>query len=315
LFISLCCSDTQRIFRVYRSGRSKEKTASIASEADVTPNGKAPSSFPFITNTTETKASIVFFHGAGHSALSWALCAHQIRLESKCEVIAFDSRGHGATRTSDDTNMSLETFVNDAIDLISTLFNDFSSGRKIILVGHSMGGSIAAHVAKRLSQPDSPVKNLVGLVVVDVVEGTALSALSSMHRIIQNRPTFFTSIAEAIQWSLFSGMLRNVESAQVSVPSLLLKNNDGYIWRTNLLSTEPFWQEWFNDLSNVFLSARVAKMLILAGTDRLDKPLTIAQMQGKFHLVLFPTCGHAIQEDDPLKTARAIIQFQQRNRW
>jgi len=110
-------------------------------------------------------------------------------------------------------------------------------------------------------------------------------------------------------------MLRNVESAQVSVPSLLLKNNDGYIWRTNLLSTEPFWQGWFNDLSNVFLSARVAKMLILAGTDRLDKPLTIAQMQGKFHLVLFPTCGHAIQEDDPLKTARAIIQFQQRNRW
>lgn len=38
-------------------------------------------------------------------------------------------------------------------------------------------------------------------------------------------------------------------------------------------------------------------MLLLAGTDRLDKELTIAQMQGKFQLVLLPSCGHAIQED------------------
>ena len=32
-------------------------------------------------------------------------------------------------------------------------------------------------------------------------------------------------------------------------------------------------------------------MLLVAGTDRLDKPLTIAQMQGKFQLVLMPTSG------------------------
>lgn len=33
------------------------------------------------------------------------------------------------------------------------------------------------------------------------------------------------------------------------------------------------------------------QILILAGTDRLDKPLTIGQMQGKFQLALLPQVG------------------------
>lgn len=54
---------------------------------------------------------------------------------------------------------------------------------------------------------------------------------------------------------------------------------------------------WFEDLSKMFLSSKAVKMLILAGTDRLDKELTIAQMQGKFQLTMFPSVGHTIQED------------------
>jgi protein phosphatase methylesterase 1 len=37
--------------------------------------------------------------------------------------------------------------------------------------------------------------------------------------------------------------------------------------------------------------------------------LTIGQMQGKFQLVLMPTAGHAIQEDEPDKTAEHVAQF------
>ena len=38
--------------------------------------------------------------------------------------------------------------------------------------------------------------------------------------------------------------------------------------------------EWFKDLSSKFLASRAGKLLLLAGTDRLDKPLMIGQMQG-----------------------------------
>ncbi len=50
--------------------------------------------------------------------------------------------------------------------MISTLWKDVESPPKIILVGHSMGGAIAVHVAA-----SGAIKNLAGLVVIDVVEG------------------------------------------------------------------------------------------------------------------------------------------------
>jgi protein phosphatase methylesterase 1 len=49
---------------------------------------------------------------------------------------------------------------------------------------------------------------------------------------------------------------------------------------------------WFTGLSESFLSVRAARLLVLAGTDRLDKPLMIGQMQGKFQMVVVP--GHAV---------------------
>jgi len=38
---------------------------------------------------------------------------------------------------------------------------------------------------------------------------------------------------------------------------------------------------WFTGLSSKFLSCKTAKLLILAGTDRLDRELLIGQMQGE----------------------------------
>ena len=56
-----------------------------------------------------------------------------------------------------------------------------------------------------------------------------------------------------------------------------------YVWRVNLFKSEPFWKSWFENLSKLFLSAPSnGRLLLLAGIDRLDKDLTIGQMQGKF---------------------------------
>ena len=112
------------------------------------------------------------------------------------------------------------------------------------------------------------------------------------------------------------------------------EGGDGaYHWRTDLAPTEPYWKGelrmgcrlcwlqwaprplashhrcavrlvfvwlwagWFENMSSLFLSVPGPKMLVLAGTDRLDTPLTIGQMQGKYQLALMPHCGHQIHED------------------
>ena len=51
---------------------------------------------------------------------------------------------------------------------------------------------------------------------------------------------------------------------------------------------------------------------MLAGTDRLDKDLMIAQMQGKLQVVMLPSCGHCIQEDAPGIVAGHLMAFKAR---
>jgi len=222
------------------------------------------------------------------------------------EVVTYDCRGHGLTKTQNDNDLSVETLTDDAVKLSNLLFSE--KDYQIILVGHSMGGAIAAHASNT-----NKIKNLIGLVVIDVVEGTALEALPSMHHILDQRPKSFKSLNSAIDWSVSSGMLKNFESARVSIPPQLIQKDDTFVWRTELEKSETYWRGWFENLSKIFLSARVAKCLILAGTDRLDKELTIGQMQGKFQLTLLPAVGHTIQEDNPMLMAQTLIQFKLRN--
>ena len=58
-----------------------------------------------------------------------------------------------------------------------------------------MGGAIAVHTAER-----DLIPSLSGLVVIDVVEGTAMEALSSMQSFLRGRPKVFKSIEHAIEW-------------------------------------------------------------------------------------------------------------------
>lgn len=87
-----------------------------------------------------------------------------------------------------------------------------------------------------------------------------------MKNILSQRPTKFKSVEEAIQWqyvvpsrvlgrcsydlshSISSGAVRNLESARVSVPSLLVpqpgraEGSQDVVWRTDLVATAPYWE-------------------------------------------------------------------------
>lgn len=70
----------------------------------------------------------------------------------------------------------------------------------IVIMGHSMGGAVAVHVAASDHCPSS----LIGVAVIDVVEGTALSALASMQSFLRSRPQSFNSIEDAIKWRYYT---------------------------------------------------------------------------------------------------------------
>eukprot|EP00741_Cyanophora_paradoxa_P023436 tig00021582_g22640.t1 len=249
----------------------------------------------------------VLLHGAGHSGLSWAVCASH--LKQRCRVMAYDFRGHGETETADAGNLAADVLVQDTVDVVKAVYGEEQP--PIVLVGHSMGGAIAARAAVAVEG----IPSLAGLAVIDVVEGTALQSLQHMRGVLQQRPPGFESLPRAIEWSVKSGTLRSVASARVSFPGQLKALGNGkYGWRIDLFESERYWHGWFAGLSELFLSARVPKMLLVAGTDRLDRPLTIAQMQGKFQLALIYGTGHSVHEDEPEKTAGQLLEFVERNR-
>lgn len=64
--------------------------------------------------------------------------------------------------------------------------------------------------------------------------------------------------------------------------SAISASNRKYAWRIDLAKTEQHWFGWFKGLSTAFLNVSVPKMLLLAGVDRLDRELTVGQMQGIF---------------------------------
>lgn len=323
---------------------------------------------------------LLFLHGGGFSALSWAVLSKNISHLVKCRCAAIDLRGHGDTVTTNDTDLSSETMSSDIGAVVKALYGD--EPPPIILVGHSMGGALAVHTTVR-----NLIPSLIGLVVIDVVEGTALEALTSMQTFLRGRPAIFKSMEHAIEWSVRAGQIRNVESAKVSMVGQLKRldtaetatslldhqhemevvtsttdtiaeeaedeghesdkpsdevkdrlHSEGgshgtsspdtapnkpqtcpsqstseitakYTWRIDLGKTEPYWKGWFQGLSQKFLSCEVPKMLLLAGVDRLDKDLTIGQMQGKFQMQVLPQCGHAVHEDSPDKVADVLATF------
>ena len=51
---------------------------------------------------------------------------------------------------------------------------------------------------------------------------------------------------------------------------------DKYVWRTDLLATKQYWEQWFKDLTSKFLKVKTKKLLVLAGIERLDTELVRA---------------------------------------
>ncbi len=315
---------------------------------------------------TRSRATlVVFVHGCGCTASSWSPTMRCIAEQASSVAsisrqgvafAAFDMRGHGQTsrrRSKGEKAMkgeeeedgapdlSMPNLAADALGVTICLAEWFgskmntSSPVNVMLVGHSLGGAVVVRAAELFIVKDvsNPIMRLVGVTVVDIVEGTAIPSLKMLPALLKSRPSRFSSVEEAIEWTLSSGMCNNPASAAISVPAMLRRERtcqpradidefDGdvateqpvtefFTWRTDIGRTAPFWEGWYKGLSAALLGlpSRVGKMLVLASTDRLDKPLTIGHMQGKFQFEVVQSAGHSVHEDQPADMANLLLRF------
>jgi len=161
---------------------------------------------------------IVCLHGAGHSALTFAALAEKLKPNNT--VVAFDFRGHGRHFAKNEADLSQAELIDETIKVLNFVETTHKN-RSIILLGHSMGGSIAAKVAYKIEQEMKDhvlCKAVCALFVIDVVEGTAMEALPFMEQIVHNRPIDFPDVISVIKYGLQSGQIKDKRSARVSMP-------------------------------------------------------------------------------------------------
>ncbi|KAK4105877.1 alpha/beta-hydrolase [Parathielavia hyrcaniae] len=371
----------------------------------VTHHGAGSSGLSFAVLSAEIRkrlpsAGILSLDARGHGQTTTTTTTHHSAMSALEDEEEAAGRGSGKAE-----DLTLSTLAADLLAVITLTQSamHWPALPPIILVGHSLGGAVVTELAFSLARQRSSSSSkasssssttttpppqtttgtttttattkmdLLGYAVLDVVEGSALDALQSMHAYLATRPAGFDTLLDAVEWHVRSRTVRNAVSARASVPGLLvhvrqqiqqtqqtqdqragvvgagggggrggrgegeaveeegggfvaerglLLNDSGparkdvskpWRWRTDLAKTQPFWEGWFGGLSSKFLSGRGGKMLLLAGTDRLDTELTIGQMQGKYALQVFPEAGHFIHEDLPEKTAMALVDFYRRN--
>lgn len=263
---------------------------------------------------TSTSPILFCLHGAGSSAMTFAAVASEISDQPDVDsvgIFCFDLRGHGDSSATSD--YSMRALISDVEQVLTIFCAKYDlSQNSIYFMGHSLGGAILSAVLA--SFDTKRVKPLLaGLILLDIVQETAIKSLVVMPAFIKKRPANFTSLNEAIDWHM-GLLLFNRDSAALSIPHLL--NREDLSWKTNLSQTQPFWGEWFSSLSEDFLAFKQSKLLILSTHEALDKDLIVGQMQGRYQLVAFnnqQSTGHFVQEDIPHHVSICVLDFIKRN--
>lgn len=80
-----------------------------------------------------------------------------------------DMRGHGGSTSPDDADLSKATLTADITALWRSLYA--AEAPPTVIMGHSVGGALSVWAAL-----EGGIATLEGMVVVDVVEGTAICA-------------------------------------------------------------------------------------------------------------------------------------------
>ena len=193
---------SQELYLESRGPRDSNGNSNGDSNGNGTSNGNGSSAAATTTTDDETRATyhvyltppanptkgplFICHHGAGASGMSFATFARAVRIQQpEAGVLSLEARGHGSvvrssttsssaspsspSSASNEDDYSISALEADALEMIKlvAIQQGWASGAPppCVLVGHSLGGAVATHIAAS----GALGARLVGFAVLDVV--------------------------------------------------------------------------------------------------------------------------------------------------
>lgn len=234
---------------------------------------------------------VVLVHGIGdQGARDWRLLIPELAREH--QVLAFDLPGF-ARSSKANALYSPENYV----AFMSFIIEKYAAGRRITLVGHSLGAALSLRYAATYP---SRVDTLVLADVPGILNRMAYSHYLS-HLGINQLPNFYPNQSEHLT-TLVGNLLGMVERSRFD-PEYMLNNT---IMRENVLQSDPAKIAGLalvlDDFGRPMREVAVPTLLIWGGEDKLA-PLRTAKVLASYmtdaRLEVLPGVGHTPMEERP----------------
>jgi N-formylmaleamate deformylase len=240
--------------------------------------------------TGGSRPPVILLHGLTANGACWAALAHAI--EEDYDVIMPDARGHGRSSVPEH-GYRYEDHANDVVGLIEALRLS-----PPILIGHSMGGMVAAVVASR-----SP-KLLRGLILADptFLNPKAQREVRDSDVADQHRRYLTMSLADLVAEARIKHPNRPLDTIERIARARLQTSMAAF----DILT--PPNPNYMQEMSAI----EVTSLLVIGGSAGVVSPAAASDLQRlnpQLQVEQIPEAGHGLHYDQPERFAVIVKSF------
>ena len=242
---------------------------------------------------TGTGQTLFFLHGMNGNSKSWENLFYS--LSSSFRVVAWDAPSFGGSDVFGD---NIEEYKNAAKALIETL-----KLKKIILIGHSMGGLIASQLAY-----DNDV-SVSGLILSSTHLGFGCKKGEPLMERYANRLKTFSTKLSDIDYAMERAKRNTPEGTSESVIKFLA-NVALDIRKESIRDGGRMSQE--TDNTNIYKDLKVPVLILSGGKDTVistEMHASLIAALPRAHKVVFPKAGHASFAEYPDQFNYQVTEF------
>ncbi|MET0341864.1 MAG: alpha/beta hydrolase [Polyangiales bacterium] len=242
---------------------------------------------------------VVLLHGGALTAHTWDLVCMALSPDHRC--IALDLRGHGETAWAD--SYRIEDQVEDVRALLSHL-REREGDARVHLVGMSLGGNVAGHVAFTESA------QLASLTTVDIAPGINRDGTVVMRQFL-SEATSYPTVDALVEAAQTLSPRTDGDLLRYRYHHMTRTDASGWTWRGDRRK-HPDFPHIYQRLTelNALGDVLTCPMLVAVGArSRVLSEEAARDFAGRFRngrAVTIEGAGHNVQEDNPRALANAL---------